>query len=183
MGSFPVQFFRAVTLLQFISWCRADKTPTIVTVESFERENRGKRFLKTAWDKNTQAFKVSFTGKKEEKETKFIFSSKWISFNQRKTMQLTLRPVVFPNYILAAGKKGLVVKNLSNIDAVEGSSYNFQINTVSLQYDNISATYKILRTRTKPLRVLKSSKSGKVFLDKWRDWKDCQAWFKLQIMP
>ena len=70
MFSFSLlQFFLAVTLLQFISWCRADKTPTIVTVESFERENRGKRFLKTAWDKNTQAFKVSFTGKKEEKGT------------------------------------------------------------------------------------------------------------------
>lgn len=33
-----------------------------------------------------------------------------------------------------------------------------------------------------PPRVLKSSKAGRVSLDKWKTWRDCSTWFKISFV-
>lgn len=60
---------------------------------------------------------------------------------------------------------------------------------VTLQYsdssDNSRASenYEILVFQSKPRAVIKTSRSGSVFLDKEKNWKDSQAWFKITIFP
>ena len=53
----------------------------------------------------------------------------------------------------------------------------------SNSYSNSKVTreeYKILVFQSRPRAVVKTDRSGKVFLDKWRNWKDSQAWITIK---
>ncbi|KAM7447966.1 hypothetical protein ABFA07_003874 [Porites harrisoni] len=164
-------------------WCSSNDVQ--VTVEACERESRVKRFLKSEWMENAQRFKVSFTGNKEESAARFIYTSNWTSVGTvNGTMQFSLQPVLFPDSFLTVEGKRLVVKKSS----IFKDKHFFQSSTVTLQHrdaqGNADATenYKIVRTRSKPVRVLKSSKAGRVSLDKWKTWRDCSTWFKISLV-
>ncbi|CAH3017420.1 unnamed protein product [Porites evermanni] len=136
---------------------------------------------------NAQRFKVSFTGNKEESAARFIYTSNWTSVGTVSgTMQFSLQPVPFPDSFLAVEGKRLVVK-VRLIISFEDKHF-FQSSTVTLQYRDaqgnadVIENYKIVRTRSKPVRVLKSSKAGRVSLDKWKTWRDCSTWFKISIV-
>jgi len=100
-------------------------------------------------------------------------------------MQFTLRPARFLDYILAEDEGSLVVKNISSVGPAE-TEYKFQMSRVTLQYRdaalnrNVTEYYYIIQTCSRLPAVLKSSKSGKVSLDKWKNWRDSRAWVKLQ---
>lgn len=57
--------------------------------------------------------------------------------------------------------------------------------TITLKYRdseknlNVTEDYEILAFQSSPRMVVKGSKSGNVFLGKWRNWKDSQAWIKI----
>ena len=75
-----------------------------------------------------------------------------------------------------------------NASDVEGSEkhYKFEMKRVLLQYDEanslVTEHYHIFMTRSKPHSIIKSSKSGRAFLDKTTNWKDCGAWFTLRTV-
>ena len=52
-------------------------------------------------------------------------------------------------------------------------------------YNNFHVTerYEILVFQSKPHAVIKTSRSGKVFLDKGKNWKDSEAWIDITISP
>ncbi|XP_073238206.1 uncharacterized protein [Porites lutea] len=170
-------------------WCSSNNVQKYeVTVEACERESGAKRFLKSEWMENAQRFKVSFTGNKEESAARFIYTSDWTSVGTVSgTMQFSLQPVLFPDSFLAVEGKRLVVKNSSIFESFEDKHF-FQSSTVTLQYRDaqgnadVIENYKMVRTRSKPVRVLKSSKAGRVSLDKWKTWRDCSTWFKISIV-
>lgn len=167
-------------------WCSSNNVQKYeVTVEACERESRAKRFLKIEWMENAQRFKVSFTGDKEESAARFIYTSNWTSVGTvNGTMQFSLRPVRFQDFFLAVEGKRLVVKKSS----IFKDKHFFQSSTVTLQYRDaqgnadVKENYKIVRTRSMPPRVLKSSKAGRVSLDKWKTWRDCSTWFKISFV-
>lgn len=174
-------------ILQCFSWCDSyERTSTFqVSVQSFQRESKAKRFLTCERPENGKAFRISFTGRKYEPGTKFILERKWTTSRNAEAMQFTLRPARFPDYILVEEEGTLAVKNISSVDPAE-TKYNFQMSRVTLQYRdaalnrNVTEYYYIIQTRSRLPAVLKSSRSGKVSLDKWKNWKDSRAWFKLQ---
>lgn len=177
-----------VLTLLFVSWCDShERTSTFqVTVQSFERESKAKRFLTCEWPENGKAFRISFTGRKDAPGTKFILRQKWTTSRKAEAMQFTLQPAGFAVYIRLAEEEGkLVLKNISSVGPAE-TNYKFQMSRVTLQYRdaalnrNVTEYYYIIQTRSRLPTVLKSSRSGKVSLDKWKDWKDSRAWFKLQ---
>ena len=63
--------------------------------------------------------------------------------------------------------------------------------TVTLQYSDsysnssnvIEEFYEILVFLSRPRAVVKTSRSGKVILDKWKNWKDSQAWISIADYP
>ena len=57
---------------------------------------------------------------------------------------------------------------------------------VTLQYSDsysnpkvIREEYAILVFQSRPRVLVKSDRSGKVFFDKWKNWKDSQAWINM----
>ena len=57
---------------------------------------------------------------------------------------------------------------------------------VTLQYSDsysnpvvIREEYAILVFQSRPRVLVKTDRSGKVFLDKWKNWKDSQAWINI----
>ena len=57
---------------------------------------------------------------------------------------------------------------------------------VTLQYSDsyrnskVTEEYEILVFQSRPRAVVKTDRSGKVFFDKWRNWKDSQAWITIK---
>ena len=43
--------------------------------------------------------------------------------------------------------------------------------------------YEILVFQSRPRALVKTDRSGKVFLDKWKNWKDSQAWINITYSP
>ena len=79
-------------------------------------------------------------------------------------------------------------QNSSRVDMVE-KNCKLEMRRVTLQYsdssDNsrVSENYEILVFQSKPRAVIKTSRSGRVFLDKGKNWKDSQAWFNITFSP
>ena len=70
-------------------------------------------------------------------------------------------------------------QNSSSVNPV-GNDHKFEKNQVTLNYRNVKHSYDIIRTRSRPPAILRSSKSGQVTFGKWKNWKDSQIWFKIQ---
>ena len=57
---------------------------------------------------------------------------------------------------------------------------------VTLQYSDGYSNLKVMREeyailvfQSRPRVLVKTDRSGKVFLDKWKNWKDSQAWINI----
>ena len=48
-------------------------------------------------------------------------------------------------------------------------------------HSDVDMDYYALMSLSTPRAVIKSNRSGKVFLDKKKNWKDCRAWVKINI--
>lgn len=70
-------------------------------------------------------------------------------------------------------------QNSSSVNPVR-NDHKFEKNQVTLNYRNVKHSYDIIRTRSRPPAILRSSKSGQVTFNKWKNWKDSQIWFKIQ---
>ncbi|XP_067022412.1 uncharacterized protein [Acropora muricata] len=161
------------------------KRKRLVTIEAFKREGKGGSFLKYGAPDNAKTARMSFTGKRDEPGTKFIYESVWTSEGDQRTMEVVLRPAEFPHYMLGVKGRNLIMKNASDVESSE-KNYKFEKKRVLLQYDeaNSLATehYHIFMTRSRPHSIIKSSKSGRAFLDKTTNWKDCGAWFTVRTV-
>ncbi|KAL9967796.1 hypothetical protein ACROYT_G026090 [Oculina patagonica] len=141
-----------------------------VTLESFARQDRPERFLRTI--QNGANFSVSFTGVKGQPSTKFICKREWTDEN----VFYTLQPAEMPDYILAEDNGKLVVKK-STTGTVD-ENCKLQKRRVTLKYiakATKTMHYEILKFLSSPGKVIKGSCDGKVFLDKqkkyhWRAW-------------
>ena len=80
-------------------------------------------------------------------------------------------------------------QNSTNPDVVE-KNCKLEKRTVTLRYSEsysnssvVEEFYEILVFQSRPRAVVKTSKSGKVVLDKWKNWKDSQAWISITDYP
>lgn len=79
------------------------------------------------------------------------------------------------------------LQNSSTINPVDNKC-KFEKRKITLHYHdntinlNAKERYEALMFQSIPRAVMKGSRSGKVFLDKWKNWKDCQAWVKINII-
>lgn len=156
----------------------------LVSVEACMREGRVKRLLTFGEPDNGKTAKISFTGKRDEPGTKFIYENIWTSVRGEKTMEVVLRPSAFPHCILGVNGGNLIIKNATDVNILNDDAFKFVKKRVKLQYIQDSSVvtkdYDIFMTRSRPRSVIKSNKSGIVFLDKAKNWKDCAAWFIVQ---
>jgi len=185
MDTFGLALLFFTVGLHCFAWCDLNasrKQNTVdVTLESFARQNRGRRFLQMTEEGNNR-FSLSFTGRQGELGTKFIWRKKRTVSN----VEFTLHSAGIPNYILCADDGKLVIKNSSRADVVEDNC-KLEKRKVTLQYsDNsnvIEEFYEILVFQSRSRAVVKTSRSGKVSLDKWKNWKDSQAWISITDSP
>lgn len=154
-----------------------------MTLESLARQNRARRFLRMTEEGNNR-FSLSFNGRQGELGTKFIWKKKLTVSN----MEFTLHSAGNPNYILCVDEGELVVKNSSRADVVKNNC-KLEKRRVSLQYSDsytnskVTEEYEILVFQSRPRAVVKTDRSGKVFFDKWKNWKDSQAWITITDSP
>ncbi|XP_078377314.1 uncharacterized protein LOC144660526 isoform X2 [Oculina patagonica] len=173
--------FYVTVVLQCFAWCDLSCKPTklTVTLESFARQNRARRFL--LMTEKWGEFTMSFTGRRGQPGTKFIWTKGCTASN----LEFTLHPAGIPDHILVVDKGKLLVKNSSMVD-MDDNNCKLEKRTVTLKYSdsvnnlNVTERYQILVFKSRPPAVIKGSKSGKVFLDKWKNWKDSQAWVKIK---
>ncbi|XP_015779840.1 PREDICTED: uncharacterized protein LOC107357717 [Acropora digitifera] len=117
------------------------KRKVLVTIEAFKREGKGGSFLKYGAPDNAETARMSFTGKRDEPGTKFIYESVWTSEGDQRTMEVVLRPAEFPHYMLGVKGRNLIMKNASDVESSEKNTnlrrkeFCFSITklTVSLQ--------------------------------------------------
>ena len=80
-------------------------------------------------------------------------------------------------------------QNSTNPDVVE-KNCKLEKRTVTLRYSDsysnssvVEEFYEMLVFQSRPRAVVKTSRSGKVVLDKWKNWKDSQAWISITDYP
>ena len=75
-------------------------------------------------------------------------------------------------------------QNSSAVDT-DDNNRKLEMRKITLQYSDskneliVKENYYILMFQSRPRAVIKSSKSGNVFMDKWKNWEDSQAWVKI----
>ena len=74
---------------------------------------------------------------------------------------------------------------LQSASTVTDNKLKFQKRNIAMTYFDsernsaVSMEYSALMSLSTPRAVIKSNRSGKVFLDKKKNWKDCRAWVKI----
>lgn len=166
------------------SQCGSTKsTEYTVTVESMARQQKAKRFLLITQNLSGE-FMVSFTGRRGASGTKFIHKMGCSGQN----MVFSLRPSKKPDSILAAENGQLVVKNASTVDLTD-NKFKFEKKRIAMIYTDsdrnseVQMDYYALMSLSRPQAVIKGNrKSGKVSLDKEKNWRDCRAWLKIDMI-
>lgn len=160
-------------------------TPAVftVTVESMGRQQKAGRFLLVT-EKPSGKFDLSFTGRRGAPGTKFILKMGCSGRNLVYTLRLSKKP----DFILAVENGQLAVKNASVVDLTD-DKFKFEKKKVVMIYtDNdrnseVQMDYYALMSLSGPRAVIKiNRKSGRVFLDKKKNWKECRAWVKIDII-
>ncbi|XP_058954770.1 uncharacterized protein [Pocillopora verrucosa] len=158
--------------------CRpTDFTEFTVNMESMARQHKAKRFLLITENLSGE-FSLSFTGSRGATGTKFVLRRECSGQN----LVYSFKPYKKPDFIIAVEDEKLVVKSAST---VTDNKLKFQKRNIAMTYFDsdrnsaVSMEYSALMSLSTPRAVIKSNRSGKVFLDKKKNWKDCRAWVKI----
>lgn len=163
--------------------CRpTDFTEFTVNMESMARQHKAKRFLFITENLSGE-FSLSFTGSRGATGTRFILRRECSGQN----LVYSFKPYKKPDLIIAVEDEKLVVKNASTVYPTD-NKWKFEKKKIVMKYfdsdlhSDVDMDYYALMSLSTPRAVIKSNRSGKVFLDKKKNWKDCRSWVKINIM-
>ncbi|PFX20009.1 hypothetical protein AWC38_SpisGene15535 [Stylophora pistillata] len=181
-------FTLLLVVMVFLPWVscspisQCSPTEFSVTVESMARHQKAKRFLLITENLNGE-FSLSFTGRKGASGTKFICKRECSGQN----LMYSFRPSKKPDFILAVENGQLMVKNASTVR--DPTDTKFEKKKIVMTYHDsdrnseVNMEYDALMSLSGPRAVIRGHhKSGKLFLDKKKNWKDCRAWVKIDII-
>lgn len=129
------------------------------------------KFLKAEWNDSKKAYELSFTGRRDEDNTNFIFK-------KEEKDQLRIQLDKNPDYFLAVEGSDLVVKKLQDTSE-EKDNYNFYQERLSIPSTDEKDNYfvQVYESKTSVGRYIKSEVSGSVSLG-GKD--DCGCWILIK---
>lgn len=153
-----------------------------MTIESMTRRHKAKRFLLMTENLSGE-FNLSFTGGDRAPGTEFVLRKGCPGQN----LGYSFKPFKKPEFIIAVENGQLMVKNASTVDLTD-QKWRFDLKTISVRYSgwdrksNVKMIYYALASLSTPRAVIKSKRSGKVYLDNKNNLKSCRAWLKTNLI-